>query len=313
MSVIYSENNCLLITHDRSIKTYQDNAGILTKYQLKEILFQNFKRKQKVKIKTDEVPLDIASISDKIKNFLTTCKLKNFFALTKEDDIETFKTNNIELMNKFYQVSSDFGFFHGENNFGDGRLMTINDNSFLVPPHCKFFNKKIEDIQTFLPFNEDNKFDFIVVDPPWKNRYIKRVKKNSPNKQGYWMMTDDEIVKIPLENYIKETSIVAVWCTNSETHINAIKGKFLGKWKLKLLSTWQWIKVDTNGELFCALDGNKKPFELIFIATHEANSGYDKELEKDLMIFSQPSSIHSHKPPLIGENKLVTQFWKAFK
>lgn len=301
MPVIYSENNCLLITHDRNSQSYQEDSGNIAQYQLKEILFQNFKRKQKMKIKTSEISQEIAEVNEKIQKFLATCKSKNFFPPTEESDIDNLKKTNIELMNKFYEASSDSGIFHGENNFDDGRLMTMNDNCFLIPPRCKFFNKKIEDIETFLPLNETNKFNFIVVDPPWKNRFIKRAKKNSSNKQGYWMMSDDEIVKIPLENYIKKASIVVLWCTNSETHISAIKDKFLGKWKLKLLSIWQWIKIDKNGELFCALDGNKKPFELIFITTHEENCDFDKELEKDLMIFSQPSSIHSHKPPLIGE------------
>jgi N(6)-adenine-specific DNA methyltransferase len=299
MPVIYSENNCVLITHDRNLHSYQENSGNLVKYQLKEIIFDNFKRKQK--IKSSGIADEITEITSKIKSFLTTCKSKNFFKPTEETVIDNIKAQNIELMNRLYESSSDFGYFHGENNFDDGRFTTINNNCFLIPPHSKFFNKKIEDIVTFLPLNDTNKFDLIVIDPPWKNRYIKRVKKNSSHKQGYCMMSDDEIVKIPLENYITKTSIILIWCTNSDTHISAIKENFLKKWKIKLLSTWQWIKVDKNGELFCAIDGNKKPFEQIFIATHEENFNYDKELEKDLMVFSQPSSIHSHKPPLMGK------------
>jgi N6-adenosine-specific RNA methylase IME4 len=301
MTEIFRENNCLLIEQSKASNIFRDNDEIPIKYQLKNILFKNFKRKQKVKSEIVEKSEDLKRLNEKIQAFITACRLKNLFPPTDEADIERLKTLNVELSNKLYESSFEFGFFHGENNLNEGRLMTMNNSCFLIPPHCKFFNKKIEDIESFLPPNDANKFDFIVIDPPWKNRYIKRVKKSSGNKQGYSMMSDDEIVKIPLENYLCTTSIVVIWSTNSETHIRAIRDEFLCKWKLKLLSSWQWIKVDNNGELFCAIDGNKKPFEQIFIATHETNCNYDKVLEEDLMLFSQPSSIHSHKPQLIGK------------
>lgn len=296
MSAIYEENNCKLIRHDRQSHSYQDNDGSLVSYRLKELLFSNFKRKQKSR------PLDGANeMKSQVEKFLNACgRDRNTFPMTAETEKERLKAANIALMNQFYDVPGDFGAFHGENNLDHGKMTIINENVYLIPPRCRFFNKKIEDIETCLPTNEANKFDFIVIDPPWKNRYIKRVKKST--KQGYFMMNDEEVVKIPLENYIKKSSIVVIWCTNSETHIKAVKEKCLAKWKLKHLSTWQWVKVDKDGQLFCALDGNKKPFEQIFIATHEENKNLDEYLAKDFLIFSQPSSVHSHKPPLIGNN-----------
>lgn len=115
-------------------------------------------------------------------------------------------------------------------------------------------------------------------------------------------MTDEEIAKIPIAKYITENAIVIIWCTNSESHIKSIKEKLLPEWNLKLLSKWQWVKVDKNGELFCSIDGNKKPFEQIFIATHIENEYFDEALKRNCLIFSEPSSIHSHKPPLKGKN-----------
>lgn len=61
------------------------------------------------------------------------------------------------------------------------------------------------------------------------------------------------------------------------------------------------MKLDKDGEHFCAINGqHKKPSETIFIATHQDNMNYDKTMEKDNVIFSQLSSIHSHKPCLKG-------------
>ena len=294
MSVIYEQKNCKLIKHSREFQICTFDNGEIVEYKLSEVLFNNFKRKQKEKV-------EIASeMKTKVVNFLTDCKKEKLFQLTNDENAEKMKKENVELMNKFYACSSDFGFFHGENNLSFGKVVTMGSKCFIIPPNCKFFNNKIKKLESCLPPNDDNKFDFIVIDPPWKNRYIKRVKKKT-NNQGYFMMSDDEICKIPLENYTKKTSIVVIWCTNSETHVKAIKERLLAKWQLKLLATWQWVKVDMNGELFCSIDGNKKPFEQIFIATHQDSKIFDGLIENECLIFSQPSSIHSHKPPLLGK------------
>jgi N(6)-adenine-specific DNA methyltransferase len=156
-------------------------------------------------------------------------------------------------------------------------------------------------VQILEEFLTEENFDFVVIDPPWKNRYIKRVKKLTNNSSGYQTMTDEEISKIPLGKYLHKNSIVAIWCTNSESHIESLRNKILLNWHLKLISTWHWIKIDCNGELFNQFDGNKKPYERLFIATHMDNENYNKNIDKNLQIFTNPSSIHSHKPPLIGK------------
>ncbi|CRL03372.1 CLUMA_CG016380, isoform A [Clunio marinus] len=299
MSVIFEENNCKLITHNRQRNKYKSNSKNeeYAVYQLCETLFNNFKRKQKATSDTVESN-DTETI---IKDFLNSCKKMKLFLTSSIDEEEKLKDENIKLVNKFYddESSTDVGYFHGENNLQYGKLLTIKENIYLIPSCCKFFNKKIEDMETFLPSDEANKFDFIVIDPPWKNRYIKRVKKKTGSKQGYFTMSDDEIMEIPLENYIKNSSIVIVWCTNSPSHITALQERILNKWNLKLLSRWQWVKIDRNGELFNNIEGNKKPFEQIFVTCHVNSQNNYQEIKDEKFIFSHPSSIHSHKPPLI--------------
>lgn len=300
MTIIFEEDNCKLIRHI-PLLTHQEENGNIAQYQLKDLLFKNFKRKQKKIVKVDN------ELRARIESFLSSCKKKKLFSTTEDDMRDRLKDDNIKLMNDFYALPSDSGTFRGENNLSMGQLTNLNGTFYLIPPRCKFFNNRIETMKAILPPSDDSKFDFIVIDPPWRNRYIKRVKKTTLKQQGYNMMTDDEINEIPLGEYLKKSSIVVIWCTNSEAHIKAIKEKIIIKWNLKLASTWQWIKVDTDGELFCSLDGGKKPFEQIFIATHRDNEDELASLRNDLLIFSQPSSIHSHKPPLIG-NEMCTSF-----
>lgn len=298
MTLITEKDNCKLINHQRLLLSYQDDSGNVAQYQLKDLLFKNFRRKQKLPQKEAKPE---SNLKARIESFLSFCRNEKLFPLTDDDVKDQLKADNLKLLNDFYDNSNDTGILRGENNLEIGKLAEINDAIYLIPPRCKFFNNKVEMIKSLLPPSDDNKFDFIVVDPPWRNRYIKRVKKNAGPKQGYSMMNDDEISGIPLSEYLKKSSIVVIWCTNSDSHIKAIKEKFLVEWNLTLVSMWQWIKVDADGELFCSLDGGKKPFEQIFIATHRDNGDKLETLRGDYLIFSQSSSIHSHKPPLLGE------------
>lgn len=295
MSVIFELNNCKLIDGEGKVVRYEEN-GKLVKLKLSENIFMNFKRKQK-NLKKENASED-ADLEQIIKDFLTVCKSRNFFQQFNTDDIERYKTENIELMNQFYQCSNDFGEFRGENSLDTGVLTTINDMKYYIPPKCRFFNKNIKDISSFLPTSE--KFDFIVIDPPWTNRYIKRLKKTNKGS-SYQMMSDDDIMNIPIENYTHKNSIVAIWCTNSSAHQAAIDHQFLSKWNLKVVAKWKWVKIDKCGELFCSWEeGSKKPYETIYICSHVENDILRESILGDFLIFSHPSSIHSHKPQLIG-------------
>lgn len=296
MEVIYESNNCKLISHDRSSCEYQRSDGKLVHFELSERLFTNFKIKRKEHTKHPETNDDEAT---KIKEFLTECKLKNIFRIKLDKDIEIDKKENIKLMNEFYGITNEFGIFHGQNNLSHGVVTEINSEEYLIPPKCRFFNKPVDKIQDYL--DVDEKFDYIVIDPPFRCKYIKRLKKTCPEK-SYPMMTNEDILKIPIQNHIHKNSLVVIWCTNSDTHEKFIRDDIMNAWHLKLIGTWKWVKIDKCGDTFCPFNGSKKPYEKIFIATH---SDSDKtNLEQDQLIFSQPSSIHSHKPPLLGINKL---------
>ncbi|XP_070491731.1 N(6)-adenine-specific methyltransferase METTL4 [Chironomus tepperi] len=290
MIVIHESNDCKLINHERGLREYQNSDGKLVKYKLSETLFNNFK----VKRKDNNNPESNDPEVTKIKEFLTECKLKNLFTTIPESNVESIKNENIKLMNKFYSLTNEFGQFHGENNLNQGVITKINTEEYLIPPKCRFFNKSVDKIQDFLSIDE--KFDFIVIDPPFRCRYIKRLKKTCQQK-SYQMMTNEDILKIPLQNYTHKNSIIVIWCTNSDTHEKFIRSDIMNAWHLKLIGTWKWVKIDKCGETFCPFNGSKKPYEKVFIAAHTDS---DKtSLGDDLMIFSHPSSIHSHKPPLL--------------
>lgn len=291
MSVKFEKDDFKIIEFDKRTLDYIEN-GVEKKFKMSEKVFMNFNRKSKSKQEISEENKDI-------KEFLTFCKETKIFKTFCDEEIERYKEDNIELMKKLYdEECNNFKEFYGENKLNTGVITLMNDGKkYLIPAKCKFFNKKIEDLNSLIQPSE--KFDYIVIDPPWKNRYIKRLKKKN-RIQSYNMMSDECIMNIPIENYTQENSIVVIWCTNSSTHQNAIEQKFLSKWKLKIIAKWKWIKLDMNGDLFGSLDGSKKPYEMIYICSHETNNLCESLIPKNLILFSHSSSIHSHKPRLEG-------------
>lgn len=184
MSTIHLQDNCHLINHDRKVFKYTLDDGTLKNYHLSEKLFNNFKIKRK-QTKTNDS--DFSEMENQALTFLRSCKLKKLFKVYDEDKITEMKSENIALMNQFYEDSKQMSEnkFHGQNYLNSGKLAVINGNSYLIPPNCKFFNKNIEDISDCLPLGigDENKFDFIVMDPPWENRYIKRLKHTTKSQR----------------------------------------------------------------------------------------------------------------------------------
>ncbi|XP_055634862.1 N(6)-adenine-specific methyltransferase METTL4 [Toxorhynchites rutilus septentrionalis] len=212
--------------------------------------------------------------------------------------IELRNTSALEFVDAFTRTDryDSSAHFEGANNSRYIVMSEFSGQSYLIPPNCRFFNTDISKM-AHLPLGDD-KFDFIVIDPPWWNKYIRRVKAAN-SKVGYSMLDNETIQKIPLEKHIHDYTIVVIWCTNSPTHINAIKEQFLKKWKLRLVGNWYWIKITKSGQPVCNFnESNKKqPYEQIFIATSENNSKC--ELPYERFLYSVPSALHSNKPPLL--------------
>lgn len=262
-------------------------SELYVKYKFKPSIFA-YNRKETTS-KKRKLPPEIEEVSQDTNDFLKLLKVSTNEVKCK--DIKRIWEENIE-----------FPCFHGGNNQDVFIKFPFINENYLIPPNCRFFNKSIFDIN-----EEIGTFDFIVMDPPWRNKYIRRIKKTNKN-MGYKMIDDESLSKIPLEKYVHNRSFVAVWCTNSQQHQQSLLEKFLPKWNLRLLAKWFWIKITSRNELVSDFNehNKKQPYETIFIACHkdfDADVGSIKEIA---MLISSPSIIHSHKPPLksIFENIL---------
>lgn len=226
-------------------------------------------------------------------------------SMLSDNDSRQDNKDALSFMDSIHDLPYPTTLFNGENSNDNSIECELNGEPYLIPCNCRFYNKNILNIPDYLPL--ENQFDVIVLDPPWWNKYIRRI-NSVKQANGYKMLDNDDIKSIPIEKLLAPKGIVVIWCTNSPSHRQAIENDMLVKWKLKLITTWTWIKVTRRGEPICDFhEGTgKQPYELIFIAARDDEHGIDcvELLPKDLLLVSVPSVMHSHKFPIFGESFL---------
>lgn len=175
-----------------------------------------------------------------------TAKCRELKVLPTFDEEEANKLNNETLkvfLDQWQSIDCKYGNnFKGGNNSTEPIIVEFNGTHHLIPPKCAFSNSNIQSIERI---ESNDGFDLIVMDPPWWNKYVRRSRKfNSDN--GYQMLSNDHIASMPVESATQPNrTLVAIWCTNAPSMIQAVNETFLRKWNLRQLATWYWIKVIT--------------------------------------------------------------------
>ncbi|XP_076251443.1 methyltransferase like 4 isoform X2 [Rhynchophorus ferrugineus] len=179
------------------------------------------------------------------------------------------------------------------SNIGPATIRTLQDSKFFFPENCIFYSKDISEINVQLL---DKKFDLILLDPPWWNKYIRRKRKKSPD--AYNMMYNTDLKSIPIEKMLTETGIVVVWCTNSSQHLHDLTQNIFPKWGVKFVAKWYWVKITTLGDPICEFSEppGKQPFEQIIFGYRNPSKCLP---DSGKLLISVPSAIHSSKPPLV--------------
>lgn len=153
------------------------------------------------------------------------------------------KTENREALKAARDIYANSGKSDIEGVIGENTSaalsVEIQNTRYLFPKGCKFYCSHISNISKHL---EDKKFDLILLDPPWWNKYIRR--KKLKTNDSYSMMYNDELKMLPIENLITKNGIVVVWCTNSISHLNYMKREIFKKWNVEYIKKWYWIKVN---------------------------------------------------------------------
>ncbi|XP_067133908.1 N(6)-adenine-specific methyltransferase METTL4 isoform X2 [Centruroides vittatus] len=164
---------------------------------------------------------------------------------------------------------------------------------YIIPDRTRFLLGDLSQIENLIK-NTKNKFDVILMDPPWFNKSIKR-------KKSYHMLRNEDLLNIPIPQLANSNCLVIVWVTNNQNQVHFIKEKLFPNWSVQYCADWHWIKITTHGSPVLPLHSHhKKPYENLIIGRFKSSKSNTElpAIPNHKVIISIPSSIHSHKPPL---------------
>ncbi|KAJ3383805.1 Methyltransferase-like protein 4 [Lobulomyces angularis] len=192
--------------------------------------------------------LEFGKLSDKTLHFLNS---------DEEFKVKTLQgaQGNIDFSLLFNHII--------KNTSDEPQIINIFEDTFIIPKRANFL---LSDISKLEPLINFSKYDFIILDPPWKNKSVRRSKQ-------YNVMDCYDLFKIPM----KELA-------------------------LELIGEWFWLKVTTAGEWVFNLQetDNRKPYERIIIGKvkdYASEKISYKAIPYHLGIVSVPGK-HSRKPNL---------------
>jgi hypothetical protein len=88
---------------------------------------------------------------------------------------------------------------------------------------------------------KNSRFDLIILDPPWHNKAVSRLKTK---KHLNYNTMGNMLTEIPpVGNWLVSGGIVGIWCTNNLKMINKVETILFRRWGVELIAEWIWLKV----------------------------------------------------------------------
>ncbi|KXT09147.1 hypothetical protein AC579_5824 [Pseudocercospora musae] len=169
-------------------------------------------------------------------------------------------------------------------------------------------------------------FDFVLLDPPWPNRSVKRSRK-TPGTAYHTVSTLDDVynllVSMDLDMLMAEDCLVGIWITNKAAIRDLVLNEAYGifaTWGIKLEEEWLWLKMTTSGEPITPIDSAwRKPYEVLLLGRKQrrglvcqatiSTSGEHANIDRDdkvamsasvcmRRVFISVPDLHSRKPCL---------------
>lgn len=186
--------------------------------------------------------------------------------------------------------------------------------SFRIPPKSSFYLgdcAESHDFRQAIRRHSDKRgrrpaFDFILLDPPWPNRSVKRTHKTAGATYNTISSIDDlgdMIFDMQLDALMAEEALVGIWITNRQAARELVLGQsgLFECWDVELSEEWLWLKTTTSGEPTTVLDALwKKPYEVLLLGRKrrvDANESRPDTAIKRRVIIGVPD-LHSRKPCL---------------
>ena len=178
--------------------------------------------------------------------------------------------------------------------------------SFRIPPNASFIMSKITEVTapifsmgalTMYPSPSatagPGQFDFILLDPPWRNRSAKR-------SASYDTMCDTDpmaLLQSLLGQHIAQDGLIACWITNNP-RVRAAALEAFAAWEVQLIEEWAWLKTTLLGVPVTNVEGVwRQPYEILLLGRRVNEVGVYQQNLKRRVIVAVPD-YHSRKPNL---------------
>lgn len=189
--------------------------------------------------------------------------------------------------------------------------------TFDVPPLSAFVMctlptlQRSEQVSEPIPGLGNQKFNLILLDPPWPNRSVRRG-RHYHTKPYFDIDTLTHLVGSILQTHLYDhstekrvgdsvhsgQSIAAIWITNSEKSRKSAYDAMASA-GLCVSEEWLWVKTTTKGEPVTPLDGIwRKPYEILVIGMKPVTSGNGNADSVTRRVIAAVPDIHSRKPNL---------------
>lgn len=121
----------------------------------------------------------IQTIAQRTRDFVSVCQQLQHLR-TKPSAHTTEDHHNCSaqaLSRTIYTAANacDTGTITGQNLSANTIVTTINATPYVIPPNCRFNGANMADLESHVT----GLYDFVVIDPPWSNKYVKRAKQMS--------------------------------------------------------------------------------------------------------------------------------------
>ncbi|KAL6244175.1 hypothetical protein RBB50_009045 [Rhinocladiella similis] len=216
-------------------------------------------------------------------------------AVVGTDPIVPVILSSTERRNKF--PSLDILHRVPVHNPSDGSAVveTIDSGHYLIPPRSTFIYSPLQlghpTSSVWLHLATSNRFDLILMDPPWTNRSVRHASQyRTAEDQGSDPFRQaTEIV----ETSLSPQGLVAIWITNKAS-IRANVVQTFGSMGFSLEEEWIWIKVTTQGLPVMPLNGLwRRPYEVLLLFRRR-----EPGTKPQRRIIAAVPDLHSRKPCL---------------
>ncbi|XP_029673685.1 methyltransferase-like protein 4 isoform X2 [Formica exsecta] len=200
---------------------------------------------------------EVDHVKQKFSTIISTAKTRGLF----NENVSLDNNEAARLASqKFYQDTyclKDENLY-GSNDTNNTVISETHNKKYVFPKKCTFYCYDVKDIEKKMELN--NQYDFILLDPPWWNKSIRRKK---------------------------------IKCAEA-----SIFNEIFPSWGITHRAKWYWIKVTQAGDTICNFNSapGKQPFELLILGS--ALEEDKVNIPDSKLMISVPSAVHSHKPPL---------------